>query len=342
MKRTFILLLWMLAAAAGRVAAKDSVINYTLPDSLRANGLLAQIQINKISTKKEAKAGIQTDAVRLFVEADKKEQDILFSFPAGATIVTKGIDVDEEDGNSLEWEHAFAADKPVRLYIATASDSALNYTLYSGYVFLPEQHKWKLIGTCKVNGKWGAVKSAASFTANLKKQPGALQVQQVWAQRGNGSLKELSATAAKAPVLAPFSNVDSVRQATFEEKVIQDAIASGKTDAKEKAVDVYYSIVKEGTGKSVAVTDTVTVFYKGYLFSDGSVFDQTKEKPATFPLNRLIRGWQLAVPYCKVGGKIKIVIPSGLAYSIRTRSPKIPPNSILVFEIEMVDAKPQQ
>ena len=98
MKRTFILLLWMLAAAAGRVAAKDSVINYTLPDSLRANGLLAQLQINKISTKKEAKAGIQTDAVRLFVEADKKEQDILFSFPAGATIVTKGIDVDEEDG----------------------------------------------------------------------------------------------------------------------------------------------------------------------------------------------------------------------------------------------------
>lgn len=342
MKRTFILFLCLLALAAGSVAAKDSVINYTLPDSLRANGLLAQIQINKISTKKEAKAGIQTDAVTLFVEADKKEQDILFSFPAGATIVTKGIDVSEEDGNSLEWEHAFAADKPVQLYIATASDSALNYTLYSGYVFLPEQNKWKLIGTCKVNGKWGNIKSASSYTANLKKQPGALQVQQVWGQRGNGSLKELSATAAKAPVLMPFSNVDSVQQATLEEKVMQDAIASGKTDAKNKAVEVYYSIVKEGTGKAVAVTDTVTVFYKGYLFSDGSVFDQTKEKPATFPLNRLIRGWQLAVPYCKVGGKIKIVIPSGLAYSIRTRSPKIPPNSILVFEIEVVDAKPQQ
>ncbi|WP_158637273.1 FKBP-type peptidyl-prolyl cis-trans isomerase [Lacibacter cauensis] len=336
------LLFCMIAACVGHAAAKDSLSNYALPDSLRANGLLAQVHINKISTKKEAKAGIQADGLKLFVEADRKEQDILFSFPAGAIIVTKGIDVDEEDGNSLEWEHAFAADKPVQLYIATASDSALNYTLYSGYVFLPDQNKWKLIGTCKVNGKWGNIKSASSYTANLKKQPGALQIQQVWVQRGNGSLKELSATAAKAPVLMPFSNVDSIQQATFDEKVIQDAIASGKTDAKEKAVDVYYSIVKEGTGKSVAVTDTVTVFYKGYLFSDGSVFDQTKEKPATFPLNRLIRGWQLALPYCKVGGKIKIVIPSGLAYSIRTRSPKIPPNSILVFEIEVVEAKPQQ
>jgi len=75
------------------------------------------------------------------------------------------------------------------------------------------------------------------------------------------------------------------------------------------------------------------------LFSDGTVFDQAKDKPATFPLKRLIRGWQIAAPLVKVGGKIKIVIPSGLAYSIRTRAAKIPPNSILVFEIEVVDAK---
>ncbi|NCU04256.1 MAG: hypothetical protein GXC73_09745 [Chitinophagaceae bacterium] len=342
MKYCILILLSLSAVCSSTFAQKNNTQPYTLADSLRSGGLLAQLYMQKITTKKEAKAGIQVDDVKLFLEADKKEQDILFSFPAGATIVTKGIDVDEEDGNSLEWEHAFAADKPVQLYIATASDSALNYTLYSGYVFLPEQHKWKLIGTCKVNGKWGAVKSAASFTANLKKQPGALQVQQVWAQRGNGSFKELSTTSAKAPVLAPFSNVDSIQQAKLDEEMMQQAIAAGKTDAKQKAEDVYYSIVKEGTGKAVAVTDTVTVFYKGYLFSDGTVFDQTKEKPATFPLNRLIRGWQLALPYCKVGGKIKIVIPSGLAYSIRTRSPKIPPNSMLVFEIEVVDAKPQQ
>ena len=53
------------------------------------------------------------------------------------------------------------------------------------------------------------------------------------------------------------------------------------------------------------------------------------------------QGWQLGVPLCKVGGKIKLVIPSALAYSVRTRAPKIPPNSILVFEVEVLDAKPE-
>ena len=78
------------------------------------------------------------------------------------------------------------------------------------------------------------------------------------------------------------------------------------------------------------------------MFKDGSVFDETKDKPATFPLKRLIMGWQIGVPLCKVGGKIKIIIPSNLGYSIRTRAAKIPPNSILVFEIEVVDAKAPQ
>ena len=68
--------------------------------------------------------------------------------------------------------------------------------------------------------------------------------------------------------------------------------------------------------------------------------DQSKEKPAIFPLKRLIKGWQIGVPLLKVGGKIKLVVPSDLAYSIRTRSAKIPPNSILEFEIEVLDAKP--
>jgi FKBP-type peptidyl-prolyl cis-trans isomerase len=99
-------------------------------------------------------------------------------------------------------------------------------------------------------------------------------------------------------------------------------------------------MMKEGTGKAVQATDTVKIFYKGYLFSDGTIFDQTTDSPRSFPLNRLIQGWQIGLPLLKTGGKIKLVIPSHLAYSIRTRSPKIPPNSTLVFEIEVVDATP--
>jgi FKBP-type peptidyl-prolyl cis-trans isomerase len=82
------------------------------------------------------------------------------------------------------------------------------------------------------------------------------------------------------------------------------------------------------------------VHYKGTLLKDGSVFDQTKEKPARFPLQRLIKGWQIGLAKCRVGGKIKIVIPSGIAYGMRARSKAIPPNSVLVFEIEVIKAEP--
>lgn len=341
MKYFLLLVISFICSNTNVSAQKDPGQSYTLADSLRASGLLVKLSIQQINTRKEIKAGVQSGEVKLFIEANKKEKEIVFAFPETATIVAKGINVEEDGKDELEWEYDLTANEELQLYLATASDSAANFTLYSGYVYYPAQNKWKLIGTCKVNGKWGALKSASTFVANTKKQPSALGIQQVWAQRGNGSFKELSATAAKVPVLAPFSSIDSVEQARIDEQVIQQAITSGKTDTKQKATDVYYSIVKEGTGRNVLVTDTVTVFYKGYLLEDGSIFDQTRDKPATFPLSRLIRGWQLALPYCKVGGKIKIVIPSGQAYSIRTRAAKIPPNSILVFEVEVVDVKPQ-
>ena len=102
---------------------------------------------------------------------------------------------------------------------------------------------------------------------------------------------------------------------------------------------MFYHILQEGTGKLVSLTDTLTVFYKGYLFSDGSLFDQTKDKPAIFPLKRLVKGWQIGLQKCKVGGKIRLFIPSGLGYSIASRTKTIPPNSILVFDIELVSVK---
>lgn len=322
-------------------AQKEAGQAYQLADSLRASGVLVHAKAQEINTRKEIKAGVQTGDVKLYIEANRKEKEIVLSFPKPATIVAKGMNVEEDGKDELEWDYELTANETVQLYLATASDSAANFTLYSGYVYYPKLNKWKLIGTCKVNGKWGALKTASTFRSTTKKQPDAFTFAQKWVQRGSGALVELSATSAKAPVLAPFSNIDSVQQAAIDEQIIQQAITSGKTDTKQKATDVYYSILKEGTGRTVLVTDTVTVFYKGYLLDDGSIFDQTKDKPATFPLSRLIRGWQLAVPYCKVGGKIKIVIPSGQAYSIRTRAAKIPPNSILVFEIEVVDVKPQ-
>jgi FKBP-type peptidyl-prolyl cis-trans isomerase FkpA len=228
--------------------------------------------------------------------------------------------------------------------MSVASDSAANFVLYSGYVWLPKENKWKLIGTCKIEGRWGNIKEPSVFySAKNSKQLKLVSVQTgpVWLQRSNGRWKNLNGNDTIPPVVTVVSHVDSLQQYKNEIEIIKQAIASGKTDAKEFREDVYYTMMKEGTGKQVLLTDTVVVYYKGYLLGDGSIFDQTKDKPATFPLNRLIKGWHIGVPLCKVGGKIKIVIPSALGYSIRTRAAKIPPNSILVFEVEVVDTKPK-
>lgn len=151
-------------------------------------------------------------------------------------------------------------------------------------------------------------------------------------------LKKNSDTLSK-PVINLMRHVDSLVSIEIDKKIILGKIANKKETYKEEQ-GVYYSILKEGNGKKIDVADIVTIFYKGYLLQDDSIFDQTKDKPAIFPLNRLIKGWQIAVPKVTVGGTVRIIIPSHLAYSIRSRSFKIPPNSILVFDIEVIETKP--
>lgn len=154
-------------------------------------------------------------------------------------------------------------------------------------------------------------------------------------QFGDTLLRNGSGT---APVIDLYRNADSALQAAADYRLMAEMIAGGKLDTTGSAGGVYYKLLKEGTGRQVRITDTVTVYYRGSLLN-GEVFDQTKDKPATFPLPHLIKGWQTGLPMCRVGGKIQLVIPSHLAYGIRSRSSKIPVNSVLQFEIEVVDAK---
>lgn len=339
MKRFLLASLSLLMFFTGIARNKDSVIHYIFPDSLRATGFLAHIHVQKISSRKEVVAGIQTGDVKLSLEAEKNEREISFEFPESAIVVAKGIDVETDGKGELEWDYNWSINETYHLYIASISDSAGNFTLYSGYIFFPGLNKWKLIGTCKVNGQWGAIKNGSAYFSATKKNPLTVSFNEAWVQRSNGSWKNLQQTMLKAPLINPQPDIDSVKQSQIDKGIIQQAISSGKTDAGNQSAGIYYTIMKEGTGRLVSIADTVVVFYKGYLLSDGTVFDETKDKPASFPLSRLIKGWQLALPLCKVGGKIKIVIPSGLAYSIRTRAAKIPPNSNLVFEIEVTDVK---
>jgi FKBP-type peptidyl-prolyl cis-trans isomerase len=91
-----------------------------------------------------------------------------------------------------------------------------------------------------------------------------------------------------------------------------------------------------GSEKKPKVTDVVTVHYEGRLI-DGTVFDSSyaRGQPATFPLNRLVRGWQLAIPQMGVGEAIEIAIPADLAYGPVGRGP-IPGDATLVFKVELL------
>lgn len=316
---------------------------YSLPDSVKAVSFFSDIMVSRIEAKKESSVGIRTEVVKLFFESHRNKREIEFEFPSGSTVVATGIGVKAEK-DELSWKYNWKENEYYKLMISTAGDSAGNFALYSGYVFLPKENKWKLIGTCKIHGQWNTLKQLASVYSKPKKTLLVTNVNEVWIQRSNGSWKSLNTSpdGHTPPVTNLYSHLDSIEQLQIDKKIINRAIAENKTDAKQEHDGVYYTMIKEGTGKQVSVNDTVTAFYKGYLFSDNSIFDQTKDKPAIFPLNRLIKGWQIGVPLCKVGGKIILVILSNLAYSIRTRAAKIPPNSILVFEIEVVDAKSPQ
>lgn len=312
----------------------------SVPDSIKATSFLAAIVPGNRTGVKTWAAGItEGAAIRLELYKQKKKHGIGFHFPQGSQVVATGIGV-LQGKTSLQLPVNIVATAGYQLMLTMAADSAENFVLYSGYVFLPEVSKWKLIGTSKVAGYVPFLQMSSTFWTGPAKDTTHPDIKEEWVQRTNGSWKSQMPTGSPIPVVNLLSNTDSLTGIDRDVAIIEKAIAEKKIDSLKKANGIYFQVLKEGTGKTIQVSDSVKVNYKGSLFADGSVFDQTKGEPRKFPLQRLIYGWQVGVPLIKEGGKIKLVIPSHLGYSIRTRSPKIPPNSILVFEIEVLETTP--
>ncbi|PZP43026.1 MAG: peptidylprolyl isomerase [Pseudopedobacter saltans] len=101
-----------------------------------------------------------------------------------------------------------------------------------------------------------------------------------------------------------------------------------------------YEIIAEGNGEKPGATDAVTCHYHGTLI-DGTIFDSSVKRgqPATFPLNRVIKGWTEALQLMPVGSKWRLFLPSDLAYGSQQVSAEIGPNSTLIFEVELLDIK---
>ena len=130
-------------------------------------------------------------------------------------------------------------------------------------------------------------------------------------------------------------------QKRAEEKMTKVSEDNGKKPGViTTASGLQYEVVKKADGPQPKPTDVVTVHYEGKLV-DGTVFDSSIKRgtPIDLPVNGVIPGWVEALQLMHVGEKIKLYIPSELAYGAQSPSPAIPANSVLVFDLELLGIK---
>ena len=141
------------------------------------------------------------------------------------------------------------------------------------------------------------------------------------------------------------------RQADQEAAALQENLAASEqflgTNAMKDGVTVLesglqYEILESGPSDGVSPTtsDSVLAHYHGTL-PDGSVFDSSVDRgePATFGVSQVISGWTEALQIMRVGDKWRLYIPPAMAYGEASPTPAIPPNSALVFEVELLEIR---
>jgi FKBP-type peptidyl-prolyl cis-trans isomerase FkpA len=125
-------------------------------------------------------------------------------------------------------------------------------------------------------------------------------------------------------------------------KTIEDFLAENNIQAQKTDAGLYYKVDQKGTGPEIDAGDEVTVHYRGKLL-DGTPFDASydRNEPFTFTVGQgmVIRGWDEALQELREGSKATLYIPSPLAYGSRSAGPVIKPNSILIFDVEVLDVK---
>lgn len=157
----------------------------------------------------------------------------------------------------------------------------------------------------------------------------------------------------RAPRLTPEQMQQSVanyrqakvtKQKALVDKNLKLALAFLEKNKKKKGVKVtssglQYEVIKKGNSSKPKVTDKVEVHYQGALI-DGRIFDSSikRGQTETIPINGVIKGWQEAIPMMKKGAKWRLTIPPELAYGVQGQQ-SIPPNSALIFEVELIDIK---
>jgi len=136
-------------------------------------------------------------------------------------------------------------------------------------------------------------------------------------------------------------------QGILDDKTLQDYFTKNNIKPQKTESGLYYTIQQSGVGDKIANGDTVTMNYTGKTL-DGNTFDSNVDSnfhhPQPFDFvpgtNGVIKGWEDAAVLLNKGSKATLYIPSQLAYGAQSPSAAIPPNSILMFTVEVVNVKP--
>ena len=155
-------------------------------------------------------------------------------------------------------------------------------------------------------------------------------------------LTDSASEAALQDLLAQMQKQKEIDEATAARKSLDEQVAFLSKNIQEPNVKVttkgvQYVILKEGSGIKPRSSDKVQVHYVGTLL-DGTEFDNSVKRgaPMEFPVSAVIEGWQDLLLEMNVGEKVKAWIPSALAYGEAGAPPSIPSNSLLVFEVELL------
>ena len=139
----------------------------------------------------------------------------------------------------------------------------------------------------------------------------------------------------------------AAKKATGEKNAAEGTKFLAENKAKEgvktTASGLQYKVLKEGTGASPKATDTVKVNYRGTTI-EGTEFDSSYKRgePASFPVNRVIKGWTEGLQLMKVGSKYQFFVPADLAYAERGAGSDIGPNATLIFDVELLGITPPE
>ena len=128
-----------------------------------------------------------------------------------------------------------------------------------------------------------------------------------------------------------------VKPEAEEPAILAFAAANGITATKHSS-GLYYQVISQGSGPTPTLSSKVWVHYLG-KHMNGSVFDQSGAVPYSTELKNLIEGWKIGLPLIQKGGQIKLIIPSSLAYGCSSTSNSMPPNSVLYFDIQLIDVQ---